>query len=270
MPELPEVETVRRTLESLIKGKKITQVVISYPKIIHMDQALFQKKIVGQTIQDLDRMGKYLIWKLDHDVLIIHLRMEGRFYIKKEDEPLSKHEHVGFHLSSKEVLTYHDVRKFGTMDLLPMDSYLQLDPLNRLGKEPKDLTYEAFFEKINKRHTEIKAIMLDQSVIAGLGNIYVDETLFQAKVHPERKGITITKSEAIKLLDAARWVLNEAIKQGGTTIRTFQAMDGVHGRFQNELAVHTKVSKPCPICQTPIIKIKVKGRGTYVCPNCQT
>lgn len=269
MPELPEVETVRRTLESIIKGKKITAVDITYPKIIHMDQTMFQQRIVGQTIQDIDRMGKYLIWKLDRDVLIIHLRMEGRFFIKKVDESLSKHEHIGFHLSSDEVLTYHDFRKFGTMDLLPIETYLTLDPLVRLGKEPKDLTYDAFYQKINKRNTEIKAIMLDQSVMAGLGNIYVDETLFQAKVHPTRKGVTITQNEAIKLLDAARWVLNEAIKQGGTTIRTFQAMDGVHGRFQNELAVHTKVSKPCPICGTPIIKIKVKGRGTYVCPNCQ-
>lgn len=269
MPELPEVETVRKTLEHVIKGQTIHQVDVLYPKIVRMDSTLFAEKLKNQTIHEIERMGKYLIIKLDRHVLVIHLRMEGRFFIKKHIHELTKHEHVCFHLSSGNILTYHDVRKFGTMDLLPIEDYKNQEPLCRLGKEPKDLSLDVFYHLIHKRNTEIKAVMLDQSVIAGLGNIYVDETLFQAKIHPTRKGVTITKDEADRLLHAARWVLNEAIKQGGTTIRTFQAMDGVHGRFQNELAVHTKVSQPCPICQTPIIKIKVKGRGTYVCPNCQ-
>lgn len=269
MPELPEVETVRRTLEHLILGQTIIKVQVIYPKIVHMNQEAFIQKVEGQKIHEIDRMGKYLIWKLDHDVLIIHLRMEGRFFVRRDKETLSKHDHIVFHLSSGDILTYHDVRKFGTMDLIEKDNYQDKEPLCRLGKEPKDLSVEQFYQCVHKRNTEIKAIMLDQTVIAGLGNIYVDETLFLAKVHPTRKGVSITFEEAMKLLTAARSVLNEAIQQGGTTIRTFQAMDGVHGRFQNELAVHTRVSQPCPICQTPIIKIKVKGRGTYVCPNCQ-
>lgn len=269
MPELPEVETVRRTLEHLVLGEKIVDVDVFYPKIIHTDFDLFTKRIINQTIHRIDRMGKHLILILDTDALIIHLRMEGRFFVKKNQEPISKHEHVIFHLSSNRELRYHDVRKFGTMHLIRLDQYLNVSPLSQLGKEPDDLLYTSFYGNIHKKNTEIKAVMLDQHVVSGLGNIYVDETLFRAGVHPERKASSININEAKCLLDEARLVLKEAVLQGGTTIRTFQPMDGVHGRFQNELLVHTKAGKPCTVCGTEIIKIKVKGRGTYVCPKCQ-
>ncbi len=269
MPELPEVETVRRTLEQLILNLKIISVDIKYPKIIHMDQDLFCSKIKDQTVRRFERMGKYLIFILDEDALIIHLRMEGRFYIKHHDDAISKHEHLIFHLSDQRELRYHDVRKFGTMHLIPLNDYKTSYPLSSLGLEPSQISYEDFYNKIKSKNIEIKAAMLDQKIISGLGNIYVDETLYKAKIHPERKSLSISKEEAIRIVDAARWVLKEAILQGGTTIRTFEVLDGVHGRFQNELSVHTKHGDPCPICGQRIIKIKVKGRGTYVCPNCQ-
>lgn len=269
MPELPEVETVRRTLEHLIVGKMICGVEVLYPKIINTDLELFISSIKDQTIRDISRKGKYLIVILDRDALIIHLRMEGRFFIRNKNEGRSKHDHIIFHLSSNEDLIYHDVRKFGTMHLIDKNHYLSVYPLSEVASEPDEMNLESFYMKISKKNIEIKAILLDQRVISGLGNIYVDETLFKAKIHPMRKGLTIKKDEAKRILDAARSVLNEAVIQGGTTIRTFQAMDGVHGRFQNELAVHTKKDQPCPICGNEIIKIKVKGRGTYVCPNCQ-
>jgi formamidopyrimidine-DNA glycosylase len=126
-----------------------------------------------------------------------------------------------------------------------------------------------FITLVQKRNTEIKAILLDQHVISGLGNIYVDETLFRARIHPTRLGTSLSHDDIEQILIEARHVLEEATLQGGTTIRTFEPMDGVHGRFQQSLLVHTKVGGPCPICHTPIVKIKVKGRGTYVCPTCQ-
>ena len=269
MHELPEVETVRRTLERLILHKTITDLDIDYPNIIQTDVHEFEQRLIGQTIEQIDRMGKHLILHLNHDVLIIHLRMEGRFFYHLSGSPMTKHDHIRFHLSDGMQLTYHDVRKFGTMHLLSKDRYLTVEPLVKLAKEPKDMSVDLLKTTIQKRKTEIKAILLDQHVISGLGNIYVDETLFRAGIHPTRLGTSITDDELEKILQSAIVVIDKAIQLGGTTIRTFEAMDGVHGRFQNELMVHTKEGKPCPVCGTIIIKTKVKGRGTYVCPNCQ-
>ncbi len=268
MPELPEVETVRRTLELAISKETISHVEAPYQKIITQDFKWFQEKIKNQTINRIDRMGKYLIFILDKDAMIIHLRMEGKFYIKS-DEPLLKHEHIIFHFVSGKNLRYHDVRKFGTMTLLPLETYLDSEPLNRLGKEPKNIDMKAFYQNLHHRNITIKQALLDQHLIAGLGNIYVDETLFRSKIHPTRNTSSITKKEAEALIDSAKKVLEKAIELGGTTIRSYTSSLGVHGRFQNELMVHMKKGEPCPICGTTIIKMKVGGRGTYVCPNCQ-
>jgi len=268
MPELPEVETVRRTLKAHILNETITSVELFFPKMIHMNEDQFKEKLKGQTIHDIKRMGKYLIFILDDDALIIHLRMEGKFFIK-ENEEKDKHEHVIMTFKSGRTLRYHDVRKFGTFDLLPLDQYMDCSPLNKLAREPKDLSLYTFYDKIKHKNLEIKPCLLDQTIISGLGNIYVDETLFHARIHPLRKGKDIQIEEAKRILDAAVKVLDEAVLLGGTTIRSYTSSLGVHGRFQLKLQVHMKKDEPCPICQTKIIKMKVKGRGTYVCPNCQ-
>lgn len=268
MPELPEVETVRRTLKAHILNETIKDVSLFYPKMVHMEERQFKDYIIGQTIRDIKRMGKYLIFILDDHALIIHLRMEGKFFIK-DHEPKDKHEHVIFTFDSNRTLRYHDVRKFGTLDLVDLDRYMEVPPLNKLGLEPKDLSVDAFYDKIRHKNLEIKPCLLDQTIISGLGNIYVDETLFHARIHPLRKGKDITYQEANHILNAARKVLDEAVLLGGTTIRSYTSSLGVHGRFQLKLQVHMKKDEPCPICKTPIIKMKVKGRGTYVCPNCQ-
>lgn len=269
MPELPEVETVRRTLELAIKGETITSVIIRYGKIIHMDNDAFKKQVIGQTIERIDRMGKYLIFYLTQDVMIIHLRMEGKFFIK-QDEPFTKHEHIIFTFQSGKELRYHDTRKFGTIDLLPKSSYLNVLPLSQLGKEPKDLTVNELYQSIKTRKRPIKSVLLDQTIIAGLGNIYVDETLFRAHIHPMRLASKVKKKDVARILESAQAVLEKAVNLGGTTIRSYTSSLGVTGRFQNELLVHMKKDEPCPICLTPIIKIKVGGRGTYVCPKCQS
>jgi formamidopyrimidine-DNA glycosylase len=268
MPELPEVETVRRTLESVIQGDEIIAVDCIYSKLITSDLEAFKKNIIHQKIIRIDRMGKYLIFILTDYAMIIHLRMEGKFFIKK-DEQIMKHEHVIFHLKSGKTLRYHDVRKFGTITLHSLSDYLTIYPLSELGKEPKDLNIESFYQAIHKKGIAIKSALLDQHIISGLGNIYVDETLFLSKIHPERPASAITKKEAESLLDSAKKVLSKAVELGGTTIRSYTSSLGVSGRFQNELNVHMRKGEPCPICQTPIIKLKVGGRGTYVCPKCQ-
>lgn len=268
MPELPEVETVRRTLELVLKGDEILFVEDYYSKLITNDLNSFKTKIMNQSIDRIDRMGKYLIFILSDYALIIHLRMEGKFFIKKDEEVL-KHEHIIFHLKSGRTLRYHDVRKFGTITLHDLSDYLDIYPLSELGKEPKNLDLNTFYTSLERKRIPIKSALLDQHILAGLGNIYVDETLFLSHIHPTRISSSITITEAESLIDSANKVLNKAIELGGTTIRSYTSSLGVSGRFQNELNVHMQKGKPCPICKTSIIKMKVGGRGTYVCPNCQ-
>jgi formamidopyrimidine-DNA glycosylase len=268
MPELPEVETVRQTLLLKIKDQEIKAVDIRYSNIIKMDDIIFKNRCINQTITDIKRSGKYLIFVLNDDVLIIHLRMEGKFFIKY-DEPYDKHEHVIFKFKSGMNLRYHDVRKFGTMHLLSKDDYEDHYPLNVIGNEPKDLDPNSFYQAIHASKRPIKAVLLDQHIISGLGNIYVDETLFLAKVHPQRLATKVSKKEAQMLIQSATAVLDKAVSLGGTTIRSYTSSLGVHGRFQNELNVHTRQGLPCPICGNEIIKIKVAGRGSYVCTKCQ-
>lgn len=268
MPELPEVETVRRILSNQLNGLTIEGIDIYYERMIHEDIKAFTSTLIGQTIHRIDRKGKYLIFILDNHALIIHLRMEGKFYIKKQDD-LSKHEHIVFHLNNGLELRYHDTRKFGTMHLRSLDEYLMTYPLNRCAEEPFSIDKASFYEKVKRKNVAIKSILLDQTIMSGLGNIYVDETLFDAKIHPERKGLTITKDESNQLIESAKKVLSEAVEMGGTTIRSYTASLGVTGLFQLKLNVHTKVGEPCHICGSIIKKIRVGGRGTYVCESCQ-
>lgn len=268
MPELPEVETVRATLENEIRNETIVGIDLYYSKIIKNELEWFVNSILNQKIHRIDRMGKYLIFILDQFAMIIHLRMEGKFYIKT-DEPIDKHEHVVFQFESGRNLRYHDVRKFGTIELFDINRYLDEYPLIQLGREPKNLEYHHFYEMIKNKKTTIKQVLLDQHIIAGLGNIYVDETLFLSKIHPTRIASSITLNEAKLIIASATKVLDKAIELGGTTIRSYTSSLGVHGRFQNELNVHMKKDELCPVCGTKIIKMKVGGRGTYVCPKCQ-
>jgi formamidopyrimidine-DNA glycosylase len=268
MPELPEVETVRRTLELLLKGDTILDVDVRYEKIIKTDLEQFKTNIKHQTIESIGRKGKHLIFFLNDLVLIVHLRMEGKFFIKK-DYIYSPYEHIIFHLENNGQLRYHDVRKFGTMHLLSKKDYLSLEPLKNLGDEPKDIDFNQFKHILLHKKTEIKPTLLDQTIISGLGNIYVDETLFRSKIHPLRKTFELTDVEMKSILQSATEVLDLATKLGGSTIRSYQSSQGITGRFQNELYIHMRKDEPCKVCGTIIKKIKVKGRGTYVCETCQ-
>lgn len=267
MPELPEVETVRRGLELLTKGRTIDHVDVLYPPIVGNDLSGFEA-FKHQTIESVRRMGKYLIMITTDHALVMHMRMEGRFFIKK-DAPIDRHDHVIFYFTDGEELRYHDVRKFGRILIKDKQHYQKTKPLKEVAPEPDQIDPLNFYHRLHQTKRHIKSVLLDQTVIAGLGNIYVDETLFRSGIHPMKRSHRITKKEAETIISEAQKVLNKAIALGGSTIRTYHSTLGIDGRFQNELMVHTKKGLPCPKCGETIIKITVGGRGTYVCTTCQ-
>lgn len=265
MPELPEVETVRSTLKHHVLNKTISQIDVFFARMMSEET---KDTIVGQTINDISRLGKYLIFNLDTHDLIVHLRMEGRFFLKPTDDIRDKHEHVIFYFYDF-TMRYHDTRKFGTFDLRKKEDTYKVPPLSNLAREPFDLDYIDFYKVVKKKNQAMKTILLDQKNILGLGNIYADETLFRSGIHPLKKGNTITKKQAEQIVKHARDILNESIALGGTTIRTYTSSLGVTGRFQHSLGVHQKLNEPCPTCQTPIMKTVVNGRSSFYCEKCQ-
>ncbi len=272
MPELPEVETVKETLKRQILDKKIASVDVYYERIVHnLSAKTFKSELTGQILIDIKRRGKYIFFYFDKNVLVIHLRMEGKFFVKKADDPIEKHEHIIFHFTDGTDLRYHDVRKFGTMEIMHHGEELSAKGVDKLGFEPFDaeFTLDYLKAKITPSKRPIKSILLDQTVIAGLGNIYVDEVLFLSQIDPKRPGSSITDTEFINISVYSKQVLTKAIELGGSTIRSYVSSLGVTGRFQNELKVHTKEGEPCLVCGTLIRKTKVGGRGTYYCPTCQ-
>jgi formamidopyrimidine-DNA glycosylase len=273
MPELPEVETIRRTLKRFVLNRTIDHVTVYWGKIIKQpdDAEQFNHLLMGQTIHDIKRKGKFLLFELDDYTLISHLRMEGKYSVHYKDEPVKKHTHVIFTFTTDEELRYNDVRKFGTMHLVNKGEELLQNPLNKLGPDPfdADFTFDYFYQKLKNTNRSIKAVLLDQTVVAGLGNIYVDETLFKAGVHPLKKANKLTKKEVQEIQKQAILTLEEAVKQGGTTIRSYVNSQGEMGMFQQELFVYGQENKACKNCGGPITKMKVAGRGTHVCLHCQ-
>ncbi len=273
MPELPEVETVRRTLVSWSKNRVIKDVIIHYNNVLEditFDE--FKTKIVGQRINDISRMGKYLIFMLDENALISHLRMEGKYFyldtLNDEDEYIKKHKIITFVLD-KGYLIYHDVRKFGKMKLSLKDNYASDKSLAKLGKEPFDINALQLYNRLHNLNKCIKQCLLDQSVMAGLGNIYVDEVLFDACILPTRKARDVSKEECQIIIDSSIKILNRAIELKGSTIATYHFNNNESGGFQNEHKVYGKKGCNCVRCGVKIEKMVVGGRGTYYCHNCQ-
>ncbi len=272
MPELPEVETVRRTLSHLMLDKQVRDIDVFYDKILRNKTVEeFKECLVDKKIDSIDRYGKYLLFNFGEITLISHLRMEGKYFIKNADDPKTKHEHIIIYFTDGTTLRYHDTRKFGTMDIVLKSDVYRNSPITKLGPEPISdmMTFEYLKEKLSRKSIAIKSSLLDQTIMTGLGNIYVDEVLFLTNLHPTTPSNTLTSKQIKGLMENSIKVLNKAINLGGTTIRSYTSSLGVTGRFQNELNVHTKEGEPCPICKTTIKKMKVNGRGTYYCENCQ-
>ncbi len=275
MPELPEVETVRRILLSNLIGKTINKINIYYDGVLENTiKEEFSSVLLNETFRDIHRLGKYLILILDTKSIVVHLRMEGKFYFKQTSEILSPHEHVEFILNTSEALRYHDTRKFGKFVLLNTTNMAEIvlyPSLKKLGEDANKITnFYQVVEKLTKYKGTLKAALLDQTIMAGIGNIYADEICYLTKFHPEVKCNSLTIRDVKSIVDAAEYVLESAILQGGTTIRSYTSSLGVTGRFQQSLLVHSKEGVECVICKTPIIKTRVAGRGTYYCPICQT
>ena len=272
MPELPEVETVKETLKLKLIGKKIKDVKVYYDGIIAYPEVKeFSKQIKNLPIKDIKRRGKWLMFDLDNYYLLSHLRMEGKYFFKNKEDKLDNHEHVVFTLDDDEELRYRDTRKFGKMYLIKKEDINSIGPIKDLGLEPWDdsLTKEYLRDKYKNKKLPIKTVLLDQSIIVGIGNIYADEILFLSKLNPLIKCCDLKDNDLGNIIKYTKEVLEKEIKLGGTTIRTYTSVDGVHGRFQNELLIHGKDKDVCPNCGQPVEKIRVGGRGTYYCINCQ-
>lgn len=272
MPELPEVETVVRGLRSKVVGRIIRKVNIYYENIIeYPDVCSFQKKIKNQKINEINRYGKWIIFVLDNYYLLSHLRMEGKYFLKSKGDALEKHEHVSFVLDNDMELRYMDVRKFGKMQLIEKENINKIGPFLEMGLEPWDKKLNTLYlkEKFLRKKLPIKSCLLDQRIIVGIGNIYADEILFLSKINPLKEAISLSLEELERIIDNTKLVLEKAIEKGGTTIRSYTSLNGIHGLFQQELYVHSKEGQKCLICGSDILKIKVGGRGTYYCPKCQ-
>jgi formamidopyrimidine-DNA glycosylase len=273
MPELPEVETVKRTLEKKLAGLAFQAVDLYMPKIVRLPPAdEFAISLVGKKILRLGRRGKYLLLHLSGGLtLVIHLRMTGRLVYISPDAPMEKHTHAVFTLSNGDQLRYTDSRQFGRMMLAPTAGLDEMPGLKTLGVEPLSENFNREFMKkeLKRRRTRLKSLLLDQSFIAGLGNIYVDEALHRAGLHPERLALDLSPRETTRLYQAIKDVLNEGINNRGTSFRDYVDGDGRPGNYQEMLAVYGKEGKPCLKCGKPINRIRVAGRSSYFCPHCQ-
>lgn len=271
MPEIAEVETVRNTLKKRILNKPIKSVNVRYTKMIESNLEEFKKVLVGRSFLDIKRRGKWLIFDLGDYYLLSHLRMEGKYFIKNHEEELNKHEHVIITFTDNTDLRYHDTRKFGRMNLIKKEELATAEEIAKQGLEPGDenLTAKYLIDKFKKKRLPIKTVLLDQTIISGLGNIYANEVLFAAGIDPLKKACDVSLEEASRIVTESNRIIKAAIKMGGTTIKSYTSSLGVTGRFQQYLCVHKREGMPCLKCGTTILNMKINGRSTYFCPKCQ-
>lgn len=272
MPELPEVETVRKYLEATILDQKISSVFLSNKKSLRNVSASELNSIKEEKIISLDRVAKHLIIKLQKHYLILHLRMEGKLFFFKTEKEMNEHTNR-FHdvlilKTNKGIILFQDTRRFATIDLFKNDvAYENNSVLVKVGPEPFKLSEKDLFEKLQRKNVAIKSALLDQSIISGLGNIYVDEVLHASMIRPETRSNKLTLEQCKLVIINSRLILKKAIKHNGTTIRSYTSSLGVQGTYQELLRVHQQTE--CGTCGRKVEKIKVGGRGTYFCPKCQ-
>lgn len=286
MPELPEVETVRLQLKHKVVGRTIKNVEVFHQKTVAFDET-FEDKLLGKEIAEIDRIGKLMIFGFKNEAdlfMLAHLKMTGQFFFvdnrgdvvggghtftKTDIDLPTKHTRVAFHFADDTSLYFNDMRLFGYTKLA--DAEAATLARSGFGPEPIDPDFDCdwFVGRLRKRKTSVKAALLDQSFVAGLGNIYVDEALWRAKVRPSRRSDRVTKKEAAALCAAAGDVMKESIEVGGTTFQHFVDTGGAYGNFTDYLKVFGKQGTKCERCNTTIKKTRVAGRGTHYCPGCQ-
>ncbi|WP_294229021.1 bifunctional DNA-formamidopyrimidine glycosylase/DNA-(apurinic or apyrimidinic site) lyase [uncultured Shimia sp.] len=282
MPELPEVETVRRGLQPTMEGATITRAQVNRPDLRWPLPERMAERLTGAKVTQLRRRSKYILADLDtNESLLIHLGMSGRMTVS--GDPLGqfahnhpkaeKHDHVVFDMDNGARVTFNDPRRFGAMDLLPSNNTETHPLIAKLGPEPlgNDFHESYLADRLTNKNTPIKSALLDQRIVAGLGNIYVCEALFRAGIAPKRKAGAISKPRAHSLVPIIRDVLQEAIEAGGSSLRDFRQADGELGYFQHSFGVYGREGEPCktPNCTSKICRITQSGRSSFYCPQCQ-
>jgi len=271
MPELPEVETIRRQLAPHVEGRVVRRLEILDPRFTQpLDPEHVVDAVQGRRIERLGRRGKYFIFELADEVfLLVHLRMTGNLLL--DPAPDTPYQRVVFTLDDGQVVRFCDPRRFGTGELALGAGALEAFFAGRLGIEPlgEELTGPRLKALARGRRAPVKAFLLDQRHIAGVGNIYADEALFRARIHPLRPAGKLTLGQCEALAEAVRYALNRGLDAGGATIDDFRHPDGVSGAFQHEFQIHLRRGEPCLECGTPVVKMVAAGRGTYVCESCQ-
>ena len=265
MPELPEVETIRRELQAAVLGKKITGVVIHSPRVIREPGvAEFSRLLKNQVIKEVLRKGKLLIFELSGGKsLAIHLKMTGQLIFPGN----GKDGRVSFRFSDGKYLDFKDQRLFA--ELKVVDNWREMKFVRGLGPEPFDLKPDEFVKMLSRRKTRIKPLLLDQTFVAGIGNLYAAEALFRARIDPRRRADSLSLIEAKGLLHQIVTTLKNAIKYRGSSVDQYVKLDGKPGGYVKYHRVYDRLGKPCPACRTPIKRIALGGRGTYFCPKCQ-
>jgi formamidopyrimidine-DNA glycosylase len=273
MPELPEVETIRRALAPSVEGRRLARLTILDARWCEpVDPGAVEAGASGRRVEALGRRGKYLVWRLAGDGhLVMHLRMTGTLLYGRAGGAARPHTRVRFTFDDGGEVVLVDPRRFGTGVLLEGAAALEEHLATRVGVEPlqPEFTGERLRELARGRRAPVKAFLLDQAKIAGVGNIYADEALFAAGIHPRRPAGRLTRAQAGALRDAVVATLTAGIDANGATIDDFRHPDGARGSFQDAFQVHRREGLPCPRCGAPVVKMRVAQRGTYVCPGCQ-
>ncbi len=275
MPELPEIETIVSGLNHLIRGERITDISYDWAKSFPNRPETLQETL-GRSIVSVKRRGKAILIALDNrNTILIHLKMTGQLVVQDEEHPgpfPDKSTRVTLELTGGKILYFNDLRKFGWVRILTPEELEGNSFLNKLGPEPlsKAFTLAQFSERMSRhRETSVKAALLDQTVLAGIGNIYCDEALFLAGIMPDRKVKTLAESDFRKLLRSIRKVLKRSVELGGSTRRNYLNAEGLRGHYLDEAYVYGRTGEPCRVCGQPIRKIRVAGRGTHFCSHCQ-
>jgi formamidopyrimidine-DNA glycosylase len=291
MPELPEVEVIRRGLQNRLPGSTVSTVETRDKRVFLTPRDEIESRLRGQTVQTVERRGKFLLIRLDRDILLVHLGMTGqltywdknrsdspRFLVQpatglqqiRQHRP-DKHTHMTVHFVDGNALNFRDIRQFGNVRLFPEGDIEQVEPIRKLGMEPltDEFQYQRFRDSLKKTSRVIKAVLLDQRIVAGVGNIYADESLFYARLRPTWRADRLSAAETRRLFEAIPRALQKGIELGGTSLRDYVDSDGQQGSNQEELMVYGRAGEPCRNCRTPITKTVVAQRGTHFCAVCQ-
>lgn len=271
MPELPEIEVIVQGLGEKVEGLTISKISVNFPNIIKNRNPSGIKKLQGEKIRKIYRRGKFILADFSGGGMILtHLGMTGRLLVMPTDQEIPKHSHIVIDLKENcQRLVYNDSRRFGKIIYSLNGEGRIEDELASLGDDPTAITFENFYSKLSNHKRMIKPLLLDQSILSGLGNIYTDESLFSAGIHPRYLSHEIPEDKALALYDSIKAILRAAIEAGGSTINSYKREDGSPGYFQFEHKVYGKTGRPCPVCGTIIERIMAGGRSSSICINCQ-